>query len=74
MAEICLILLMPGSLPGNCMEKCIFWFLSNSFGLGELKFQVWLNSADLQLSYELFSLVGILASSMPTNFFWGVLV
>ena len=39
----------------------ILWFLSHSFDLGELKFQVWLNSVNLQLSYELFSLAGSLA-------------
>ena len=33
MAEICLILLMPGILPGNCMDKCNFLALVLIVGL-----------------------------------------
>jgi hypothetical protein len=46
----------------------LFLFLSHSFSLEELKFQVWLNSVDLQLSNELFILAGSLAGSMLANF------
>ena len=44
MAEICLILLMLGSLPGNCMDKCNFKDFVLILGLRGLKFEIWLNS------------------------------
>ena len=58
-----------GSFAGSMPANLIFWFLSHSFGLGELEFQVWLNSVELELSYELFSLAGSLAVCMPANLF-----
>ena len=35
MADICLILLKLGSLPGNCMDKCNFLALVLKLGLRE---------------------------------------
>ena len=51
MAEICLILMLPGSLLGNCTDKDNFLALAFSLSLYELKFQVWLNSFEFEQSY-----------------------
>ena len=51
MADICLILLLPGSLPGNCTDKGDFLALAFSLSLYELKFQVWLNSVEFEQTY-----------------------
>ena len=51
MAEMCLILLLKGSLPGNCTDKGNFLALAFSLSLYELKFQVWLNSVEFEQSY-----------------------
>ena len=44
MVDICSILLLPGSLPGNCTAKGNFLAVVLILELGELKFQIWLNS------------------------------
>ena len=64
MAEICLILLMLGSLPGNCTDKCDFWPLFLSLGSEKLKFQIWLNSDELWLKL---CLIKMMPGSLPGN-------
>ena len=54
MAEISLILPLPGVCHETARKSDFFLLWSSTLGYGELKFQIWLNSVEKWLSYDIY--------------------